>query len=112
MNCIEIKNLKFLYKDQYGKNVFIITTDPDDTTRKLFDKINKYKSLNPINLESKIIKFNDTKHIYKSREIYDILYFINKSENKKNKKIYINLHVSDMQRQKQKSVQAIDIEEV
>jgi len=105
----ELNNAKYLYKDQYGKQVFHFAEMPD-SIKELDEKIKKYNSLNPIIFEKNIIKFNDTKHVYKPREMYDLLYFVNKTENKKNQKVYINLHISDMIRQKQKAVPMISIE--
>jgi len=107
----ELSNAKYLYKDQYGKQVFSLLEIPEHI-KVLEEKIKKYDSLNPIILDKKLIKFNDTKHIFKPREIYDLLYFINKTENKKNKKIYINLHITDIIRQKQKLIPMINIEQL
>lgn len=109
----QLLNVQYLYKDQYGKHVFSIPKSAA-VIKLLHDKIEKYGTVNPIFQKSEdsdfIVKFNDTKFLFKARVNYDLIYFIHKNQNKKSKKYYINLHISDMRQKDKKEVTKVTFE--
>ena len=109
-----IHNFQYLYKDQYGKHVFQSDSKDNNLLSQLCERIKKYESLNPIYLNNNAltIRFNDTKHLFKPRVVYDLIFCIHRIYNEKNKKTYINLHITDMQQVGKKEISKIKIEDV
>lgn len=110
----KIKNAQYLYTDQYCKLVFSVSKKTENID-KLKKKIEENKTITSIfngKNETYIIKFNDTKHIYKHRIFYDLSFYIHKHYNEKTKKKYINLHISDMNQCGKKELQRTKIEDI
>lgn len=107
--------VQYLYKDQYGKQIFVAPANTQSMIL-LMKKIEKYSTINPIyqkDVDSDIIiKFNDTKHSFKSRVFYDLIYFIHRTKNPKTNKTYINVHISDAKQCNKKELEKVKIEDL
>ena len=111
----QIATIQYLYKDQFGKHVFQFDY-PNQLLDVIKNKSEKYNSINAIyqkpNKNEYIIRFNDTKHLYKSRLLYNLIFFIHRTVNERNKKTYINLHISDMFQIGKKTLNHISLDEL
>lgn len=113
---IEVKNIQYLYCDQYCKHVFSLDEAPASINI-LYEKIKKYNSINPIlkvkeKENSWIIKFNDTRHSWKKRVYYTIKFFIHKNYSEKTNLSYINLHIQEMVQRDKKKLKTVALEEI
>jgi len=105
-------NLRFLCKNSKGHYLF--QYDPKDICKedshfiKILDLKIKGRSLySPINIKQNIIKFNNTKHFFKTGDLYQIFFYMNTSKDKIKNREYINLHIYDIMRKDMKPMKNV-----
>lgn len=111
---LTLSNAQYLYQDEYGKHVFLVDKGSEHIAA-LYDRIKKFNTVNPIVVlkdQNYKVKFNDVKHLWKSRVYYDVIYFIHRHDNANTKKVYINLHITDMQQRGKKDLTKVKISDL